>query len=147
MKKWDAEKLKKLGEAMEADLRKLVVHYKKGAWKEMGSLIGEDATLIFLKSRQMYKGKKAILNFWRQMKRKGLKDIRFDIKRRAAAPADFLLSETCDQVTCYMAYDFVHYNFGTCQFVFNPNVREYDCLVVLAHKEICRRQVSLIVLS
>lgn len=146
MKKLDPGKVKVFERGIRAYFKGLMDLYHGGKWKAMATLIGEDETLILTKSRRMYRGKKQIIDFWKQMKAKGLKDIRFEIKRQMVEPADCVRSELGTKGT-YLAYDRVHYTLGTYKFIFNPNSKDGEVAYICGHQVICKKGASLLLLS
>ncbi len=146
MKRLDAEKSGRFARQIEADLRTLPRYFKDSNWRKMAQLMGDESVVLLLKSRQIFQGKAQIADFWRRLKKKGVKAIRFEIIKQVPTPADFLLEEP-DMIGIYARYDMVSYVFARFNLIFNSPSESKDLVVIEAHKEICKRGALLLVIE
>jgi hypothetical protein len=120
--------------------------FKAGELKLTPGLITENTILVLLKSREVYRGPKEIIGYWKKQKDRGLVDIRFSIKKNILMPVDVLMRDRPDG-GAYVVYDMANHLFGTYELVFRakPERVSGDCYFSLLHLHACPRENSLMV--
>jgi len=120
-----------------------------GKYKALAGMMTGNTALVLLGSRRVYRGPKAIIGFWRGMKRKGLAGIRIEVRKKVLMPIDILMSEP-DGSRAYLTYDLENYVFGTYEIVYKAKgsvTAAGELLILPLHQNGCPRKLMLIVMS
>jgi hypothetical protein len=140
MDKKMAEDFRVKSGAMVGEIEKL---FKAGRPRSLAGMMTGSTNLILLKSRKVYRGPEAITVFWRELRARGIVEIRFAIKKSTPVPADALLPEVPGSGV-YFAYDMANYLFGTYRLVSRtlPTI-EGDFIILPMHQNGCPRKIML----
>lgn len=151
MAKLDAARVGIFDRAVKPYLNKLAILFGKKDTKGLVELLGGHATVVLLKSGKVYQGEEQLLEFWKELAASGVTSVCFDVQKKIAEPADFLLGAVGANGV-YTRYDMTHYSFGTYEFAgmrANPGsfANKGSFVIVNGHPITCQRDALMLALD
>jgi len=148
MAKLDPKKAKLFEANTRACFKNIQALYKARKWSGLAASLSEDTVLFLGKSQRTIVGEKRIIDFWRQLRSRGLEDVKFNIQKLTLRPADFLVVTKAG----YAQYDMVADIFGQAVFTFRKRdgqsfSREVEFAGEKPHITICQGRLRTIYLN
>jgi len=148
MVKLDPKKAKLFEANTRACLKNIQALYKARRWSGLAASLTEDTVLLLGKSQRSIVGEKRIIDFWRQLRSRGLEDVKFNIQKLNLRPVDFLVVTKAG----YAQYDMVADIFGQAVFSFRGRggqsiSKEIDFAMEKSHVTICQGRLQFIYLN
>ena len=121
-----------------ACLKNIEALYKARNWRGLAAPLTKDTVVYLAKSRRTIVGEKRIIDFMRQLKARGLEDLKFNIEKLTLRPVHYLVATESG----YSQYDMVADIFGKVVFSFRgksgkPDPMEVGFIMEKPHVTIC----------